>query len=167
MSICSDLYTVGIRPDVSKTEKYRRLSNHKKISDLRQKLLVWGQEAIRYEQLYNSSGRYIAICRGRDWDQQEIVIEVKVLDTLSSGKVDTITARVPKSFGQIVAGTIDLCVILIFMESGILRFQITDLDIQRINRSMWEHLESINIRCYNGGIPSMLSLFGFDDSLYG
>jgi hypothetical protein len=159
--ISSDMFTIGIRPDISNTEKYRHLSNHKKISDSKEKLLVWGREVIRYEQLYNSSGRFIAICRRRDWEQDEIIIEVKVLDTLNSGKVDTVTARVPKSFGEIVAGTIDLCVVLIFMESGILRIKITDLDIPKFNRSMWEHLGSINVRCYNGVIPSSANLFGY------
>lgn len=160
MPISSLFYELGIRSDVTNSEKYHQRSNHKMMSDLKEELFKWGREATRYEQLYNSSGRYIAICRQSPWEQDEISIEVKVLDTLNSGEVDTVTARVPKSFGEIVAGTIDLCVILIFMESGILRFKITDLDIQRFNRSTWEHLGSINVRCYSGAIPSSANLLG-------
>lgn len=187
MPIGHDMYTIGLRPDLHQSEKYRRRSGDNKVSASKEKLLEWGREATTYEQLYDNNGRYIAICRQREeekrqrdleedneiWkkkrkEEEKTIIEIKVLDTLRPEKDNPIVkvtgiiqATVPKKLGKIVAGTIDMCVILISMESGILRFMIGDPEVKRMNRSMWEHLKGVNVRCYGGAIPGSKSLFGY------
>ncbi|KAL5346602.1 hypothetical protein ACLOAV_008309 [Pseudogymnoascus australis] len=61
MPIGHDMYTIGLRPDLHQTEKYRRRSGDNKVSASKEKLLEWGREATTYEQLYDNNGRYIAI----------------------------------------------------------------------------------------------------------
>lgn len=187
MPIGHDMYTIGLRPDLHQSEKYRRRSGDNKVSASKEKLLEWGREATTYEQLYDNNGRYIAICRQREeekrqpdleedneiWkkkrkEEEKTIIEIKVLDTLRPEKDNPIVkvtgiiqGTVPKKLGKIVAGTIDMCVILISMESGILKFMIGDPEVKRMNRSMWEHLKGVNVRCYGGAIPSTKSLFGY------